>query len=106
MKYLQERQISPLNIHFTAKKRQRQAKTRSGSAHKLPTEDSGKNASQANSISLSAGSSTSYVSKSCIGDRFSVPGNANCFLPGVDEFVLDESVCGVAFRLPVQISWL
>lgn len=61
--------------------------------------------SQAISISLSAGSSTSYVSNSGIGDRFSVPGNANCFLPGVDEFVPDESVWGVAFRLPVQISY-
>ena len=60
--------------------------------------------SQANTLSLSAGSSTSYASNSCIGDRFSVPGNANGFLPGVDEFVLEESVWGVAFKLPVEIS--
>ena len=55
-----------------------------------PTRPSTKN--QANSMSFSAGSSTSYDTYSCIGDRFSVPGSANCFLPGVDEFVLDESV--------------
>ncbi len=83
-----------------------QSEIQSDSPQKLPAESHSKNESQAISISLSAGSSTSYVSNSCIGDRFSVPGNANCFLPGVEEVVLDESVWGVAFRLPVQISWL
>ena len=88
---------------MTAKKRHVQSEMQSGSPHKLPTDPSS-NASQANSISLSAGSSTSYLSNSCIGDGFSVPGNASCLLPGVDEFVLDESVWGVAFKLPMQIS--
>ena len=33
-----------------------------------------------------------------------MPGSAKCFLPGVDELVLDASVWGAAFILSIQIS--
>ena len=86
VKYLQNAK-SAAWMKITAKERRTQNETQFDLQPEL-----GAPKSQANSLSLSAGSSTSYISYSCIGDRFSVPGSAKCFLPGVDELVLDESV--------------